>query len=79
MDDFSPPQQQSTLTQNDFSTKRGAANFNDTIDIENCAIVIMHEHMLKDRAAVTRGSADKQNAKTSKSFVRRVCTRFHVW
>ena len=62
MDDFSPPQQQSTLTQNDFSTKRGAANFKDTIDIENCAIISMHEHMLKSRAAVTRGSADKRNA-----------------
>lgn len=57
MDEFSPPQQQSTLTQNDFSTKRGVPNFKTTLDIESYAIASMHEQMVKSRAQVSRGGA----------------------
>ena len=57
MDEFSPPQQQSTLTQNDFSTKRGVTNFKTTLDIESYAIASMHEQMVKSRAQVSRGGA----------------------
>jgi len=51
MDEFSLPQHQSTLTQNDFSTKRGVTKFKTTLDIENYyAIASMHEQMLNSRA-----------------------------
>ena len=62
MDEFSPPQQQSTLMQNDFSTNRGVTKFKTTLDIENYAIASMHEQMLNSRATVSRVSEDKRIA-----------------
>jgi len=62
MDEFSHPQHQSTLTQNDLSTKRGVTKFKTTLDIENYAIASMHEQMLNSRTTVSRGSEDKRIA-----------------
>ena len=61
MGDFTPSQQQSTLTQNDFSTNRGVTKFKTVLDIESYYIASIHKpNMLSSRATVSRGSADKQ-------------------
>ena len=62
MSDFTPTQQQSTLTQNEFSTNRGVTKFKTALDIESYTIASMREHMLSSRTTATRGSPDRRIA-----------------
>lgn len=59
MGDFAPPQQQSTLMQNNFSTNRGVTEFKSIINIENYDIASMPKQMMNICATVSKRSADK--------------------
>ena len=60
MGNFTSSQQQSMLTQKDFSTNRGVTKFKTALDIKSYTIASMYKHMLSSRATVSKCSANKR-------------------